>query len=326
MYIEDCYDCTKEYQEDSPKVSISILTYNRKDLLRDLLYSLSKIEYKPLEIIVVDNHSMDGTDEMLSKDFSFIHHIRTDENIGVGARNLGMKSAGGEIIITVDDDVAGIGDKEIVDLVEYFRKKKDLGALNFKVLEHTTGEICNWVHHRNARDFSSTDFLTYEITEGAVAFRKKILEEVGYYPETFFLSHEGLDLAFRILNHGYSVMYSPLVAVRHMHSDLGRKSWLRYYYDTRNQFFVAARNLPVSYTLIYLARGISSMGVYSLRDGFFRYWVKGVFDGLRGLRQAMSQRSVLNKNTMKMLKAIDNYRPDLRCIIQERLFKKSVRL
>lgn len=307
-------------------VTIAILTYNRKDLLRELLHSLQKIQYKPLEIIVVDNHSTDGTREMLNNEFSKIKHIRTKENVGVSARNLGMESAEGDIIITLDDDVIGVGDEEVLNLVRRFQNDPKLGAINFKVFDHKTKDICNWVHHCKSEQCCNTEFLTYEITEGAVAFRKKVLDEVGYYSETFFLSHEGPDLAFRILNNGYSVIYSPIVAVVHCHSDLGRKPWLRYYYDTRNQLWLAARNLPVSYAITYLARGILSMGVYSIRDGFFLYWAKGVFDGCKGLRHELSRRNAVSKTTMRIIRSIDADRPDLRYIIRKRLFKESVRL
>ncbi len=307
-------------------VTIAILTYNRKELLEELLLSLLKLQYKPMEIIVVDNHSTDGTQEMLEKKFPTIKHLRTQENIGVGARNLGLKCAKGEIVITLDDDVSGLGDEEINNLVGKFRSDQNVGAVNFKVLDHMTGQLCNWVHHCRCEDYCNTEFLTYEITEGAVAFRKCVLEEVGYYSETFFLSHEGPDLAFRILDKGYSVIFFPAVAVIHSHSDLGRKSWLRYYYDTRNLLWLAARNLPFFYALRYLVRGLLSMGVYSLRDGFFLYWVRGIIDGCKGIGRELQKRKPMNDSTMKIVKAIDDKRPDLRYIIRKRLFKKSVRL
>ncbi len=80
-------------------------------------------------------------------------------------------------------------------------------------------------------DHENKRFTTYEITEGAVAFNQKALLSTSLYPDYFFISHEGPDLAFQIMNNGYSVIYNAEVVVKHYHSDLGRKSWTTYYYD-----------------------------------------------------------------------------------------------
>jgi len=103
--------------------------------------------------------------------------------------------------------------------------ESSIGAVNFKVLEEGTGRVANWVHHRSVEAYADAEFDTYEITEGAVAFRRSILQRVGGYPATFFLSHEGPDLAFRIMNHGARVIYSPAVSVTHSFAPEGRPSW-----------------------------------------------------------------------------------------------------
>ena len=312
--------------DNKTKVSICVLTYNRSLLLRNLLSSLQSLKYDILEIIVVDNHSADDTMRMVTTEFDEIKYIRTERNMGASARNLGLKAARGGIVVTLDDDILGLSEESIKFLLDLFGGRRGLGAVNFKVIAESTGRICNWVHHRKIEEFRDCEFQTYEITEGAVAFRRKVLEECGYYPEDFFLSHEGPDLAFRILDKGYEVIYSPRVTVVHYHSDLGRKNWLNYYYDTRNQMWVAARNFPISYAVRYLARGISSMFFYSIRDGFFWYWARGVVDGLRGLRNAMKGRNVLRKETMRTLRAIDSSRPDLKYMVGKKVFQKKFRL
>jgi GT2 family glycosyltransferase len=169
-------------------------------------------------------------------------------------------------------------------------------------------------------------FLTYEITEGAVAFRKRALEEAGYYPDGFFLSHEGPDLAFRIINTGYDVVYNPAVSVIHCHSESGRRKWYNYYYDTRNQFGVATRNFPVGYSIRFLIRGIPSMLLYSIRDGYVMYWIRGVLDGLAGMRRWTEQRKVLSGRTMYKIRTIDARRPSLSYMLKRRLARPSARL
>src|SRR5690606_9987181 len=118
-----------------------------------------------------------------------------------------------------------------------FEEDDEISAICFKVIDEESGEITNWSHHSDPDIFSDKTFDTYEISEGAVAFRRKIFEEVGLYPIEFFISHEGPDLAFRILNSNHRIIYFPGVDVVHAHAVEGRANWRRYYYDTRNSIW-----------------------------------------------------------------------------------------
>jgi len=312
---------------NSNKVSIVILTYNRKDILNILLESLSKLKYSPLEIIVVDNHSEDGTEKLLSSSYPDIIKIRTKKNIGAAARNIGLDRAEGKVIICLDDDVFSLSDDSIHYIMKMFQNNPQIGAINFKVIDYYSGEICNWIHHRIYEDNHDKTFLSYEITEGAVAFSKTALEHSGKYPEYFFLSYEGTDLAFRIINAGYNVIYTGDIVVRHSHSNLGRKSWTNYYYDTRNALWFAMRNLPVgSFMLRFLIRMYSSTFVYAVRDGFLKYWFIAVRDGLLGLPNVLKDRKVISALTMQTITDIDRFRPPFIYQVGKRLFRKNMRL
>lgn len=306
----------------NPPVSICILTFNRYSLLRGLLTELKRLEYIPLEIIVIDNHSEDMTQMMMNQEFPTTTYIRTEQNIGAAGRNIGMKNSNGGIIITLDDDITGLTDNAIHTLVRQFAEDPKLGAVNFRIVNQD-GRTCNWVHHCKEEEFFDKNFLTYEITEGAVAFRKETLHLSGHYPDRFFLSHEGPDLAFRILDRGFKVVYTGNIIVRHSFAQESREPWRNYYYDTRNQFWLAARHFPLSYAVTYLARGLLSMLVYSLRDGYFVYWLKAIADGLTGLRRALKERNVLSEATMTTVREIDSRRPSLGYFIKNRLITKK---
>jgi GT2 family glycosyltransferase len=306
----------------NPTISICILTFNRCSLLRALLRELSKLKYKPLEVIVVDNHSEDLTQAMIKHEFPGIAYMRTERNIGAAGRNLGMKRASGQVVITLDDDVTGLTDNALASLARQFKEDPNLGAVNFRVVNEE-GHTCNWVHHCKEEDFFDKKFLTYEITEGAVAFRKDTLRLAGGYPDRFFLSHEGPDLALRILDQGFQSIYSGDIVVKHLFAQEGREAWRNYYYDTRNQLWLAARHFPVAYALRYLMRGLVSMLVYSLRDGYFIYWLRALADGVRGCKEALKERKVLADATMNAVRNIDSHRPGLGYLIKHRLLHKK---
>ena len=110
-------------------------------------------------------------------------------------------------------EILCIDDNDIKTLVKLFESKADVGAICFKVLDYTTGDICNWCHHYKKELFHNREFLTDEITEGAVAFGKSVLNKCGFYPEFFFISYEGPDLLCRMLDAGYKTIFSPLSEV-----------------------------------------------------------------------------------------------------------------
>lgn len=311
-------------QETDLKLSIVILTYNRGELIQNLLRSLSQIKYTPLEIIVVDNHSDVPVKSFISDKFPAVTVLEMEENIGVGGRNYGIAVATGDIIITLDDDILGVDDAAIKKMISLFLDPV-IGAICFKVLD-PDGNISNWCHHYPAESFAEKTFITNEITEGAVCFRKETLELSGPYPDFFFISHEGPDLAYRIMNVGYNVIYSPEIIVTHYHSSIGRTNWRRYYYDTRNQFWLAARNYPLPYAVKSLSIGLTAMLIYSIRDGFFLYWLKGVAGGLIGLRRAYRGRSRPTERTLAIVKEIDRNRPGFISMVKKRLFQKQVRI
>ena len=304
--------------------SIIILTYNRRELLNRLLCSIEEIPWPSLETIVVDNYSTDGTQDMFPALFPNVSYIRMDRNMGIGARNSGMKAAHGEFLITLDDDILGISAKDLIILQEIFTVRPNVGVVNFKVINPLDDSLSNWVHHCPSEEFHDKEFLTYEITEGAVAFRKKTLEIAGYYSAGFFISHEGPDLAFRIYESGFQVIYTGRICVKHFHASEGRTPWRNYYYDTRNQFLLAFRNFPLKYGAIYLVRGQLAMFLYSLRDGFIKYWAKGVFDGIRIVLELKNQRRVLSKKTMMIISDIDSKRPSMYYMIKKRILRRGV--
>lgn len=308
------------------KVTISIITFNRAEVLKELLGSLKKISYKALEIIVVDNYSEDNTAQMVSADFPGVRLIRLSRNMGVEARNVGIINSAGEVVITLDDDVFGIDDGSIEKIIRLFESSPDLGAICFKVYDYHTKKVSNWCHMQKMEDYRNKEFLTMEITEGAVAFRKEIFSKTDYYNENFFISNEGPDLAYRIFNSGYKVIFSPEIEVLHKTAQEGRKSWRRYYFDTRNHFLLAARNYPFFMALRYLfAKSLITL-VYSLRDGFFVYWFKGIVDGFLSIPKAIRERTPMKKSTLRVFKEIKKERPGLLYLINKRWKTRDIRL
>jgi len=305
-------------------ISVVILTYNRIDSLRGLLRDLVRLTYPNLEIVVVDNCS-EVPASSLTQEFPGVIFLRSPGNIGTAGRNIGMAHAKGEILVCLDDDVSELTDDALWRLGPMFEDQA-IGGICFKVIEAQTGHITNWVHHKPVEQYADSRFPTYEITEGAVAFRRTAVAAAGYYPEKFFISHEGPDLAFRVMELGYRIEYDASIAVVHAYSPLGRTSWRNYYYDTRNTLWLVARNCPPLFGAHLLIRQVGGMLIYSIRDGFLQWWFKGLWDGFRGLPQAFRERRKLSRATMQRIAEIDRDRPNVIYLLRKRLFQRGIKI
>lgn len=284
----------------SPVISIVILSYNRPDSIIRNVREILDIAIKGVELIVVDNCSDVPVTEVLSG-FEDVRVIRLEENVGVAGRNIGVSEANADIVITLDDDVFGLTYRNIQDIIRQFQRNNKLGGINFKVIDDKTEEQINWCHHRKIEDWSDVSFSTYEISEGAVAFRRLAFTEAGAYPDYFFISHEGPDLAIRMMNIGYDVSYVPDIVVRHAHAPEGRPSWRRYYYDSRNIIWLALRCYPPGLAFKRIFIDLSALLVYAIRDGFFKFWLQGITDAIKGARRAIKDRVVVSKSTIKSI-------------------------
>jgi len=299
-------------------VSICILTFNRPQKLETLLQSLDELSYAEMEIIVADNSSNDEAQDLIMSGFPHVIYLRQQQNLGAVGRNAAIAIASSPIVITLDDDIAGISDESIRIIINTFESREEVGAVCFKVVDPETRSVINWCHHRPVEHAADKLFFTNEISEGAVAFRKAALEQSGLYPSAFFISHEGADLAIRLMNKGYSVLYHPAIVVEHYHSEQSRVPWRRYYYDTRNVIWLGARNYPLFYGLKHCGMQLTAMLAYALRDGYFRYWVRAVMDALKGLKEVLQEREVMASRTRERFREIDRNRPGL--------FRKTVRI
>ena len=108
--------------ENNIGVSIVILTLNRSDMLRDHLSSIRQQDYTNIEVIVVDNGSSDNTSKLVREEFPKVRIITLEDNIGCAARNIGIKAAVNNIVVTLDDDVIFVDDNSLRAIVSFFNE------------------------------------------------------------------------------------------------------------------------------------------------------------------------------------------------------------
>lgn len=292
---------------NKPIASFVVLTCNRKVMVLALLKELFKQKrIENVEIIVVDNASEDKTNEAIAYLYPNVKLIRLKRNVGCAGRNEGIKKARGEVVITLDDDVFLHRKDEAERIISCFNNHPEVSAINFKILFPHNKEIIpfNWFHPRDYNEFGNKTFETDYISEGAVAFRKKIFENVGYYPEEFFISHEGPDLAYRIIGSGNKIIYSGGIEVLHKCSLQQRSSWRNTYYDTRNYFWLLYRHFPISVFVGQSVFRAITMFVFAIRRNQVKWYLRAIKDSFSGIHRQLPHRAVLSKSSLKRIRDI----------------------
>src|SRR3989344_355191 len=112
-----------------PSVSIIVLNWNGKSFLKSCLDSLKKITYSPLEIIVVDNNSIDGSQEFVKKNYQKVSLIENKKNYGFAqGNNIGFRAAKGDYILFLNNDTV-VTPNFLEILISDFKKNKKIGCL-----------------------------------------------------------------------------------------------------------------------------------------------------------------------------------------------------
>jgi len=230
---------------DKPLVSVVIANWNRKDDLREAIKSIYNQTYKNIEIIVVDNHSTDGSIEMVRKEFPNVKLIvMPDSTYGAcETLNIGMASASGEYIVVIDNDT--ILEKTWIELVvEKFKQNEKVGIIGGKVINYYTRRV-EWVYSRPEEEWVNREFKTSVFHGAAVALRKDVVDKVGYYPKEYFIYGNEFALSAKVINAGYDIIYYPKLVAYHKANYIFKKSERLFYYSTRNTLQNILKYLPL---------------------------------------------------------------------------------
>ncbi len=237
------------------------------------------------EVIVVNNASSDdysGVKEYISLNSGFpFRYFDSAENMGVAkGRNFALSKGKAPIIIMLDDDAVLQNKDCLVNLLKEFETnntEREKAIVSFKVLYYDTLEMQkNALPHKRYDKYKSKSFFeTYYYAGGAHAIKREIIEKIDQYPADFFYGMEEYDLAYRILDAGYSIVYSDKIIMLHKESPLGRKpkkEKLRMMWVNKSK--VAWRHLPKKYfystAFMWSMQYLKETG-FNLK-GFFKGW------------------------------------------------------
>jgi len=241
-------------------VSVIIPHWNGRHHLHDCLTSLRRQTFADHEVILVDNGSTDGSQEYVREEFPEVILIELGENRGfTGACNAGYAASQGEFVCLLNNDTE-TDPRWIEVLVDTFKRHPQVGIVAAKMLLfdqrdhfHTAGDYYRVNGLPGNRGVWQADRGQYDREEpvfsacgGAAAYRRVMVEQIGFLDDAFFFSCEDIDLAWRAHLAGWEVIYAPGAIVYHKLKASGGSGVTGSYHDGRNFLYVIWKNYPGS--------------------------------------------------------------------------------
>ncbi|MBI2267117.1 MAG: glycosyltransferase [Armatimonadetes bacterium] len=206
-------------------ISVVIPTYNRKETLELVLASMVSQTFSRdrFEVIVADSNSSDGTDLVVSRFQSEmgLRYLRQENRGRSGARNLGIRSAGGRIVLFTDADI--IADPHLLE--EHWNAHQEYGrgaVVGWEVRVQSEDELAQARQDPEARVAlhpPGRKLLSwlYFLTGNASAPRNDLIS-VGLFDEAFQqYGWEDIELGYRLAKAGVAIRYNPLALNYHFH-------------------------------------------------------------------------------------------------------------
>jgi GT2 family glycosyltransferase len=210
--------------------------------------------------------------------------LATDEGIPAG-RNAGVEHVAGELLFFLDDDASLADDDALARVALRFAEDPRLGLLQLGVAPRGGGAYSrDWVPRLRVGDRTRPSDVAV-LWEGAVAIRRAVFDRVGGWPAEFRFVHEGVDLAWRVLDAGLRVHYAGDILALHPPPApvaAGGRHGYSAYYGARNRVWLARRHLPLPLGALFVASFALRTLPRAATSGNARAALRGYRDGVQG--------------------------------------------
>ena len=221
-------------------VSILIVNWNSKDLLRQCLLSIrgTCADLRP-QVVVVDSGSFDGCAEMLASEFPEVEFVQSNDNIGFGrSNNLGFTRVTGEAVLLLNPDTE-IRPGALQTLLGELERRPDAGivsprllntdltlqssvhalprpvrqALDSEILRRLLSPYALWAP---PTDFAPPETVAVEAVAGACMLMwTKTFRDIGGFSPEYFMYAEDMDLCLKTLRAGFRIYHVPTAEIVH---------------------------------------------------------------------------------------------------------------
>lgn len=316
----------------SPTFSIIIPHLNGKQHLDDCLTTLRAQTVTSFETLLVDNGSTDGSQAYVREQFPWVKLIELGHNRGfTGACNVGYAAAQGQFVVLLNNDTA-VEPNWLAEIAQAFDRHPAVGIVASKMLLydkrdhfHTAGDFVRvdgrpgnrGVWQRDEGQYDDEAFV-FSACGGSAAYRRALLEQVGFLDDAFFFSCEDVDVGWRAQLAGWRVLYVPTAIVYHKLKATGGNT-VSSFYDGRNFLYLIWKNYPTSLlkkqwrTILRGQLKITREALQHWRGEAARARLRGQLAGLWGIvslrqqrRHVQAMRQVSDDYLMTVLTPVDD--------------------
>jgi len=220
------------------RVSVIIPVFNHEKYIAECVESVLGQTYRDFEVVVVDDGSTDRTPEILKRYGDRIRYIRQSNRGGAGALNTAIRNSRGEYIAWLSSDDVFLPAK-LEEQVAHFEQhpEVDVTYTDFLVIDgegKVTGEVRS-PYYPDKKRFRYEMFVGNFVNGSSVMFRRKCIEETGYFDEEMRYHADG-NMWFRMLKrHEFGHIPIPLLKYRWHDTNIshhfrGMRKYLDLYY------------------------------------------------------------------------------------------------
>jgi len=283
-------------------ISIVIVSWNTRDILRDCLESIANQTTLPHEVIVVDNASTDGSQDMIRQSFPDVKLIANTSNRGfAAANNQGLEIAAGDKLLLLNPDTivldhatdvmsrwldahpdVGCVGCQVFEDPETIQQTcfADPGPLSLAVIEFGLKRLFPWPEYGSWDRKTQRDV---DVVSGMfMMVPRNVFEKVGLLDDAFFIYSEEADWCRRIRNAGWRCVFAPEARILHLEG--GSKSTAQ----IKSRMYVQKQKSKT----IYARKHYGRSGELLTRSIFVTSaLLRGTTFGLLGLLRATPDRS-----------------------------------
>jgi GT2 family glycosyltransferase len=224
-------------------ISIIIVNYNAKELLKRCLASIFHFQKAlDFEVMVIDNHSDDGSTKMLKSEYAQVKLLQNQSNLGFAAAcNQGIGLSRGRYILLLNPDTE-FTSGGITKMVEFLAAHDKVGICGPQMIDHqgevlfscrsfpsfltaisSSQSVLNRFFPKNPlskkyllKDMDRSQEREVDWVSGSSLLAKReVFEKIGLLDEIFFMYVEDVDLCYRAKKSGFLIFYFPQVTVVH---------------------------------------------------------------------------------------------------------------
>lgn len=248
----------------SPLAFIIVLNWNGKDDTLDCLRSLKNLDYPNYEIVVVDNGSIDGSEEAIRSSFPSVHFIQTGRNLGyAGGNNAGIRFAldhGADYVWLLNNDTI-VDSKALTALVKTAQADPKIAFVGSKIYFYDKPNMI-WcvggsidlaaggrtdhpgMGQEDTGQFDTISDVGYASGCSLLASREAIAA-IGFLPEEYFLYFEETDWNVAAQRKSCRTVLAPASHVWHKYADAGEYKDRFIYYSFRNRIQIVRKYEPL---------------------------------------------------------------------------------